>query len=155
MNRRWLAVLLVAVAACGSPNTGSADDLLPIDGAGVRAMISESDQPLVINIWASWCVPCRSEAPLLAAAHAEFGDEVRFVGIDTQDSQADAAGFITEYGLDGFEHWFDPSGSVRAELGGFGVPVTYFVTVDGEVTIHAGIIDERTLVLGIDELLSG
>jgi len=153
--RRALVFLLVLIAACGSDVSQSSGALPPIDGAGIRALIAESDQPLVINIWASWCGPCRSEAPLLNAAHEEFGRQVRFVGIDTQDSQADAAAFINEFGLGGLEHFFDQAGSVRAELGGFGVPVTYFVDATGNVTVHAGIIDERALVLGIDEITGG
>lgn len=147
-----LACFLVLMAACSPASTGSVGELPPIDGDGIRALIDESDSPLVINIWASWCGPCRSEAPLLRAAHAEFGDQVRFVGIDTQDSQAGAAEFIDEFGLSGFEHWFDPTASVRGELGGLGVPITYFVSAGGDVQIHAGIIDERSLVLGIDEI---
>lgn len=156
MSRRRLVVAaaLLLITACGTSSTPSAVDLPEIDGAGIRTLIAEADQPLVINVWASWCVPCRSEAPLLRAAHSEFGSQVRFVGIDTQDAQADAAAFIDEFGLDGFEHWFDRSGAVRAELGGLGVPVTYFVDAEGTVTMHAGIIDERTLVLEIDELLN-
>lgn len=152
--RRWLAALLLLAAACSAGSGAPVGDLPPIDAPGIRSLIAESDRPLVINIWASWCGPCRSEAPLLRAAHAEFGDSIRFVGIDTQDSQAGAAEFIEEFGLDGFEHWFDPRAAVRAELGGLGVPVTYFVSSDGDVTIHSGIIDERSLVLGIDEITS-
>ena len=157
MRRAFAASLVVAlfsIAACGTTGGSSAGPLPEIDGPGIRSLIAEADQPLVINVWASWCGPCRSEAPLLTAAHDQFGEQVRFVGIDTQDSQADAAAFIDEFGLGGFEHWFDQSGAVRSELGGFGVPVTYFVDAAGNVTVHAGIIDERALVLGIDEIMA-
>ena len=91
---------------------------------------------------------------MLRAAAADSGDRVRFIGIDVRDDQEGARGFIAEFGLDGFTHFFDPSGAVPADLGGFGVPQTYFFAADGAlVAAHPGIIDERTLALQIDELL--
>lgn len=108
----------------------------------------------MVNVWASWCVPCRSEAPLLRVAHERFGDEVAFIGIDVQDDQDSAQAFIAEFGL-AFPHYFDRDRRVPQELGGIGVPITYFIDADGSVVdIHSGIIDEATLALGIDELLS-
>lgn len=158
--RAWIAPVLtlaLLVAACSADGSagsaGDAPELPTIDGPGIRTLIAEEPRPLVINVWASWCGPCRSEAPLLASAHARFGDAVRFVGIDTQDARTPAREFISEFGLE-FEHWFDQPGAVRAELGGFGVPVTYFVKRDGSVEVHPGIIDERALVLGLEEILA-
>ena len=119
----------------------------------MRDLLSASDQPVVLNVWASWCVPCRSEAPLLNAAHAEFGDDVLFVGVDVGDTQNNAKEFLSEFEIS-FDNYFDPNATIRADLGGVGVPVTYFIGAGGtSVTRHNGVIDERTLVLGIDDLL--
>ena len=119
-----------------------------------RSMIATSNRPLVVNIWASWCVPCRSEAPLLRDAHAKLGSEVRFVGIDVLDTQTDGLAFLTEFGIE-YENYFDRDGEIPADLGGFGVPLTYFFAPGGElVYAHTGVIDERTLALQIDELLA-
>lgn len=156
MRRHLAATLLLAVVlgACGSDQPSELHPPLPVlDEATLSEILLASDQPLVLNVWASWCIPCRSEAPLLAAAHAEFGDRVRFVGLDVQDSQSEGAAFVAEFGLS-FENYFDFDALGRQTLGGIGVPVTYFVAPGGEVvTTHNGVIDERTLVLGIDELL--
>ncbi|MDH3306460.1 MAG: TlpA family protein disulfide reductase [Acidimicrobiia bacterium] len=157
MRRVMLAFLLVAVTGCspGSPvDVAGIPDLPATDPEAFSALMAESELPMVVNVWASWCGPCRSEAPLLAAAVDEFGSDIRFIGIDVQDSQEGAKQFIAEYGID-FEHYFDQDRAVPAGLGGVGVPLTYFVAPGGEIIdTHIGIIDERSLALGIDELLA-
>ena len=153
--RRWmalagLALVLSACSAAASP-VGDRPDLPPIDGQGIRAILSDLDGPAVVNVWASWCLPCRSEAPLLHSAHDRH-PEVTFIGIDVEDAQPAAKQFIAEFGLD-FDHYFDPRRAVPAELGGFGTPITYFVDGDGTVVdTHPGALDEQTLALMIDEI---
>lgn len=122
----------------------------------MEALLLASERPMVVNVWASWCAPCRSEAPLLRTAAGRWDDEVEFLGIDVRDDQAGARAFIAEFGLDGFEHRFDAPGAVPAALGGSGVPLTFFFRPGGELAhLHRGVIDERTLALWIDELLAG
>lgn len=117
-------------------------------------MLQRSGNPSVVNVWASWCGPCRAEAPLLTAALAEYGDRVDFIGIDVQDSQADAKNFIASFELD-FTHYFDRDRSVPEFYGGFGTPMTFFFDRTGTlVDTHLGVIDERSLALGIDEIVS-
>jgi cytochrome c biogenesis protein CcmG/thiol:disulfide interchange protein DsbE len=148
-----LALGSVLGGCSGGGELGAAGGSLPgIDGPGIRAVLAGLERPAVVNVWASWCAPCRSEAPLLAAAHAAYSDRVEFIGIDVADTRADAARFIQEFGLD-FAHYFDPPRAVPAELGGVGIPITYFVDAAGEVVeTHSGIIDERTLALMLDEI---
>jgi len=153
--RRLAAVALIVLAACSSSNP--AEPLTPelpvIDLAGFEQLLAESDRPTVVNVWASWCLPCRAEAPLLHDAHAAFGDQVEFIGIDYDDNQRGARLFLDEFDLP-FPHYFDQPGEIIAELGGFGVPRTYFFAPGGElIKTHNGVIDEQTLALQIDELL--
>ena len=155
MIRRLLtfAALGLVLSACGSSESIDVPELPVIDELILSELLT-SDSPLVLNVWASWCIPCRSEAPLLSAAHEAFGDEVSFVGIDIEDTQDAARSFISEYGLE-FDNYFDRSGSVRSTLGGVGVPITYFFAPGGELVYqHSGVIDERTLSLQIDEILN-
>jgi cytochrome c biogenesis protein CcmG/thiol:disulfide interchange protein DsbE len=144
----------VITAACGTPGGDGADlsDLPETNAAEFEAYLAEIDGPAVVNVWASWCIPCRSEAPLLDQAHAEYGDEIEFIGIDVQDSQPAAKDFLAEYGLK-FDHFFDPNRSIPNHYGGLGTPITMFFAANGELlTLHNGVIDERTLAVNIDEL---
>lgn len=156
MKRSLAAILAVALlaAACGDATDGPAVELASTDPAHMSRLLASSDVPVVLNVWGSWCIPCRSEAPLLRAAAGRFGDRVRFVGVAVRDTAGPAGEFVAEFGLDGFEHFLDPPGAVPASLGGRGVPLTFFIRPGGEVDeLHLGVIDERTLALRIDELL--
>jgi len=155
-----VAALLLAALVAGGCSSASVpiDDVPPLPETtpeALRTLLAESERPIVLNIWASWCAPCRSEAPLLRDAEARHGDRVRFIGIDVEDAQDAARAFIAEFGLHDFEHYFDRPGAIPAELEGRGVPLTYFIAPGGEIIdLHRGVIDERTLALGIDELLT-
>lgn len=151
-----IAAAALLVAACSSASI-PVDDIptLPAtDAAAMTALLAASDRPVVLNVWASWCIPCRSEAPLLRQAQAESGDRVRFVGVSVRDEQDAARAFVAEFGLTNLEHYFDASGSVPADLGAVGVPHTFFFAPGGDLVFHhAGVIDEGALALQIDELL--
>jgi cytochrome c biogenesis protein CcmG/thiol:disulfide interchange protein DsbE len=149
------ALLSVVTASCNtvSVTVTDVDALEPIDPAGIAQILAASPRPVLLNVWASWCGPCRSEAPLLRSAHAEHGAEIEFIGIDVRDSQSGAQTFIADFGLNGFTHYFDAAGAVPANLGGFGVPLTFFFAPGGDlIYLHSGVIDERTLALQIDEM---
>jgi thiol-disulfide isomerase/thioredoxin len=151
-----VAVMLVATACGADVDTSSIPDLAEVTTADVVATIEEGGKPAVVNVWASWCGPCRSEAPLLAAASAEYRTTVDFIGLNVRDSSEDAKGFIAIFFSDALiHHVADADGSVVADLGGTtGVPLTFFVHADGTVAkIHFGVIDERTLALEVDELV--
>jgi len=155
-----LIVLLVAAALLTAACSSAAvpDDAVPplpiTDAAALNALLAASDRPVVLNVWASWCIPCRSEAPLLRQAEAQFGDRVRFVGVATRDGQDAARAFVAEFGLTGLDHYFDSAGSVPGGLGAVGVPHTFFFAAGGALVYHhAGVIGEGALALQIDELM--
>lgn len=165
MSRRlrtaWLpaAILVLALAACGSEEGSSAsgqpgDDLPAITAPEFEEHLAGIDRPAVVNVWASWCLPCRSEAPLLDEAFEEYGDRVEFIGVDVQDNQADAKEFLAEFGLE-FDHFFDRDRAIPNFYGGIGTPITFFFGPNGElIETHNGVVDERTLALNIEEILA-
>jgi thiol-disulfide isomerase/thioredoxin len=149
-----LALLIAACGGAAEPEVSDRPDLPPISAQEFEEHLDSIDRPIVVNVWASWCLPCRSEAPLLNEAFAEYGDRIEFIGVDVQDSQVEAKAFLDEFGLD-FDHFFDRNREIPAAYSGIGTPITFFFGPNGElVNTHNGVIDERTLALNIDELLA-
>ncbi|MCP4305336.1 MAG: TlpA family protein disulfide reductase [bacterium] len=153
-----VAIALLAVSCSGtSVDISEVPKLPPVTAEDLNVLLDGSTTPVVVNVWASWCVPCRSEAPLLEKAASSTGEDVFFVGLNVRDDQEGARGFIAEFFPDApIEHLFDPDGGIPLELGGTrGVPLTFFYATGGElITVHNGVIDERTLALQIDEIMS-
>lgn len=157
MRFRWIPALALLLAACGASTDISGVPELPVTSTSeVQDILASTDSPIVLNVWASWCVPCRSEAPLLERAADSTAGDVRFIGLNVRDDQTGAREFIAEFFPSApIEHLADPSGSIPIDLGGNrGVPLTFFYDADGElVELHSGVIDERTLALQIDEIV--
>ena len=157
MITRRVLVALLALGVLGCTRTAvestSIPDLPTVEVAEFRQMLAASDKPVVVNVWASWCLPCREEAPVFTAAHEQFGDRVSFIGLNFNDNQTAAKEFLAEFDLP-FPHYFDQTGALLAEYGGIGVPRTYFFAAGGEQqATHNGIVDEETLTRRIEELL--
>ena len=86
----------------------------------------------VVNLWATWCGPCRDEMPVLEAAFAEARGEVQFVGIDTKDDTEGAAAFLEEIGV-GYPQLVDVDGLLLSHLRIPGLPVTLVLDASGAV----------------------
>lgn len=107
--------------------------------------------PVLLNIWASWCEPCRQEAPILERAWRELGrpHRVLFLGLDQQDATGDALSFLRSYGID-YPNVHDPGDDVPRSYGATGVPETFFISVTGQVVGHViGVISPRQLREGL------
>lgn len=97
-------------------------------------------RPMIVNFWASWCGPCYQEAPALQASWQTYGDDVLFVGVQTQDrdKRAEGRAFLDQFDL-GFPNGFDDDSRIGIEFGLFGVPETFFIRADGTVAYrHTG-----------------
>lgn len=106
--------------------------------------------PVVVNFWASWCPPCRVEAPRLEREwRAASGRGVAFVGLDTQDLTGDARAFLEEFGIT-YPNVRDGSDAVARDWGVTGLPETFFVDRQGQVVGRViGAIDSRQLREGV------
>lgn len=116
--------------------------LLAGDGIGpVGARVALDDlrgRVVVLNLWASWCGPCRTEAPLLedlARRHRQRGDDVVFLGLDTQDLSGDARAFAREYGLS-YPSLRDGTDRAQRALEARGVPETWIIDREGRIAYH-------------------
>ena len=93
-------------------------------------------QWVLANVWASWCAPCRDEAPALESFWRKHrGEDFALVGIDTQDNSEDALAFVDEHGLT-YEQLHDGSGDYADEIGTTGVPESVLIDPDGNVAVH-------------------
>jgi len=153
-----LAIALLAGACSSSEPVEGIEPPSPVTSEELQSLLADSTEPVVVNVWASWCTPCRSEAPLIGRAATEYADDVIFIGLDVRDTPDGAAAFISEFFPDApITHLSDASGQIPTDLGGSrGVPLTFFFRPGGELSyLHFGVIDERTLALQIDELVNG
>ena len=89
-------------------------------------------RPVVMNFWASWCVPCRKEMPHLQAAHQRFGDRVSFVGVNHQDGRTPARDLLGQTGVT-YPSGSDPEGKVASDYGLRGMPSTVFISAGGQI----------------------
>jgi cytochrome c biogenesis protein CcmG/thiol:disulfide interchange protein DsbE len=114
-----------------------------------------SGRPVVINFWASWCIPCRDEAPILSASARAHAGEVVFLGIDVQDLKSDALAFSREFQTP-YVSVRDRGNGTYEDYGLTGVPETYYLNAGGRIVAHTpGAVSRRTLEQGIATIAGG
>jgi thiol-disulfide isomerase/thioredoxin len=150
-----LAAGVLTLAACGSVAAGETlpdVGIAPLAG-GDTIQLSQIEGPAVINLWATWCAPCRAEIPDFESVHQARGDEVRFVGINIGEDGDRAATFLDDVGAT-YDQFLDAEGYVVTELQTTAMPVTLVLDADGRVsTRHLGPLDADGLNEAIDEAL--
>src|SRR6266540_1468340 len=105
--------------------------------------------PVVLNFWASWCAPCRDEAPRFEASAIAHRGRVVFLGVDAQDLTSDARHFLGKYGIN-YVSIRDGGGSILGRYGLTGFPETYFLDGRGRIVRHdAGEVSRSDIEAGI------
>ena len=160
----WLGVLgVIALFVAGLlvprsivyPEIPDAKDFeMPLFDRGTVQLSDYRGQVVVLNFWASWCIPCRDEAPVIEKLHREYrGRDVVFLGVNMQDAENDARAFIDEFRLS-YVNGRDLNGSIYIMYGVAGVPETFIIGGDGEILRkHVGPINERLLRNYLEEAL--
>ncbi len=156
MKRVAIAAAVLLLAGCSSPSEKVAGQVVScesisssttknslfldcLDG-GVGASIDSIKGPAIINVWGSWCGPCKEEMPILRSFYEKAQGKVLLIGVDVEEaSLEDGRKFVENNGIT-WPNLFDADGRSRAYFG-MGVPVTWFIASDGSVAHkHIGVL---------------
>ncbi|HUU66336.1 MAG TPA: DsbE family thiol:disulfide interchange protein [Methyloceanibacter sp.] len=123
------------------------DGLKTEDGASMQSFTSAElagGKPTIVNVFASWCVPCLQEHPMLMALAKDT--DVRLYGINYKDDPASARRFLGRYGNPFARVGADRSGRAAIDFGVYGVPETYVISGDGKIAYrHVGPLTEQAI----------
>lgn len=151
MKRLALVAVLLILTGCGQetsalPNNGIVVNCLSIatvktnnDVALLKCLdgkstidVGQIKGPALVNVWGSWCGPCKDEMPIFVDFYAQHRESVSLYGISVEEADIeDARDFVKLYGMS-WPNLNDPDGSTRGTLG-MGVPITLFIDAQGKV----------------------
>ena len=163
MKRLAMAVAVLLLAGCSSPSEKIAGEVVScesilssatensimldcLDGTD-GASINGIKGPAIINVWGSWCGPCKEEMPILRSFYEKAQDNLALIGVDVEEASIeDGRKFVKNNGIT-WPNLYDADGESRAYFG-MGVPVTWFIAADGSVAYkHIGVIQsEKELI---------
>jgi len=163
MKRLALAVAVLLLAGCSSPSEKIAGEVVScesilssatensimldcLDGTD-GASINGIKGPAIINVWGSWCGPCKEEMPILRSFYEKAQGKLALIGVDVEEASIeDGRKFVKNNGIT-WPNLYDADGKSRAYFG-MGVPVTWFIAADGSVAYkHIGVIkSEKELI---------
>jgi len=124
---------------------------LPCLGGGPSVRLDSLRGPLVVNLFAQWCGPCRSEMPYYEQLHRKARGTVGVVGVDYLDTRPDKAlELVRDTGVT-YPLLADPGGRLRADLRIRGLPGVAFVAADGSVQVEFGVVDSYAQLRAMTE----
>jgi cytochrome c biogenesis protein CcmG, thiol:disulfide interchange protein DsbE len=151
MKKSALIVASLLLAGCSQSTTALPNDGVVVDCSSIQTVETNSKAvalecldegsvvnfanikgPTLVNVWGSWCGPCKDEMPIFVDFYAKHRDSVGLIGISVEEADIqDARDFVKEYGIT-WPNLNDADGSTRASLG-MGVPITLFIDEKGEI----------------------
>jgi thiol-disulfide isomerase/thioredoxin len=163
MKRLAMAVAVLLLAGCSSPSEKIAGEVVScesilssatensimldcLDGTD-GASINGIKGPAIINVWGSWCGPCKEEMPILRSFYEKAQGKLALIGVDVEEASIeDGREFVENNGIT-WPNLYDADGKSRSYFG-MGVPVTWFIAADGSVAYkHIGVIkSEKELI---------
>lgn len=129
---------------------------LTLFDGGTVSLAALRGKVVLLNFWASWCIPCRREARALEAGWRAYRDRgAVFVGVDIQDREADALAFLREFGVT-YSNGPDPGSRIAIDYGVYGIPETFIIDREGRITYkHIGALGRETMTAKLEEAVRG
>lgn len=156
-----VGLLVLGLVTKGSSRlaVGEAAPVAPLpqlEGSGTGSLADYRGRWVLVNIWASWCIPCRAEAPALEAFQRQHGGpDFTVLGVDTEDLSGDGRDFVQRYALS-YPQLRDGEGDAAQEFGATGVPENFLIDPAGKARLVApGPVDEEYLRDSVAPLLPG
>ena len=151
MKKSALIIASLLLAGCSQSTTALPNDGVVVDCSSIQSIetnakavaldcldessvvnVANIKGPTLVNVWGSWCGPCKDEMPIFVDFYAKHQDSVGLLGISVEEADIqDARDFVKEYGIT-WPNLNDADGSTRATLG-MGVPITLFIDEKGEI----------------------
>ncbi|CAB4637816.1 MAG: redoxin domain-containing protein [Actinobacteria bacterium] len=151
MKRFALVAALLLLAGCGQETSALPGNGVVVDCSTVATVKTDNEAallkcldgktsidvgqikgPALVNVWGSWCGPCKQEMPIFVDFYSKYREKVSLIGISVEEADVqDARDFVKLYGMS-WPNLNDPDGSTRGTLG-MGVPITLFIDAQGKV----------------------
>ena len=168
MKKKLFVILLAALLLCGcgangqqetQPPANTAPDFTFYDLEGNTHTLAEfAGKPVILNFWASWCGPCKSEMPDIEEAYKTYGEQIHFILVNLTDGQSEtvetAHGYVAGQGYT-FPVYYDVDLAGAEAYKVSSIPITYFIDAKGNIVAYAsGMMSASRLQSGIDLLLT-